>query len=291
MKIIEMTCPKCKANLEIDSSSTEFTCKFCRTNLLLNDETIKIEHIVQDQNVLEKIKVAKTYLKDFEDYQKAYEKFKIISEEHPYEPESWWGLILCKTRNFSKISFSKDEGFSVDLSTCNDYFYKYLRIEKNLARKENNAKKYTQYISDNKKYIKAKITEILNLEDYYEAYNILKRLSKINKAEPEIWWGLILCITEKLSNKSLDYKGESTVDIELCDEYFDKYLKLEDDEEQKEIKTIMYFKYKKELEDFEEEAAQTIENAENDISKIIVITIFIIFLTPIIILLFQSLRN
>jgi len=291
MKLIELSCPNCHANLEVDGAKKEFTCKYCRTKTLLDDEVIKVEHTITDKKVLEKIKVAKTYLNDFQDYKKAFSKFKAISEEHPYEPEVWWGLILCMTKNFAEIEFDYDNGISVNTSLCNDYFNKYLKVEKDTSKKEKNTKEYTEYINKLKNNIKEKINDILNIEDYNEAYNILENLSKINSYESEVWWGLILYITENFSDKDLDYRGDALVDISLCDEYFDKYLEVEKDDEQKESNTNKYLAYKEELNSETEEAKDIIEDYEEYVSKIIVITIIALFSLAVIFLIIRSLAE
>lgn len=150
MKLIKLTCPNCNANLEISTDNKECTCQYCRTPILLDEEIIKVEHTIKDDILNEKIKVANTHLYEFEDYQKAHKTYKELSEEYPYEPLVWWGLILSITNNLTKVDFdddfSGDIGTTINVNQCNEYFNKYLKVEKNEIRKEENKQKYDIYI-------------------------------------------------------------------------------------------------------------------------------------------------
>ena len=151
MKLIKLICPNCGANLEITTDNKEFTCLYCKTPILLDEEIIKVEHTIASSELTEKIKVANTHLYEFEDYHKAYEAYKRLSEDYPYEPIVWWELITSITQNFTKNNFY-DGDFSVNINKsvfikkCDEYFDKYLKVEKDEIRKEENYQKYYEYI-------------------------------------------------------------------------------------------------------------------------------------------------
>ena len=159
MKLIKMTCPNCKSNLEVDSDKYEFICDYCRTPILLDDEIVKVEHtVIGKENVIDKereenLKIARTYLYDFKDYDKAYKIYKELSEKYPYEPEIWIGLVISITDNFTRHTTY----FSNEIMNDNvtDYFDKYIKIEKDENKKQEYIKKYEEY--ENYKKIRKEI--------------------------------------------------------------------------------------------------------------------------------------
>ena len=40
MKLIDITCPKCKAVMKVDKSKKELTCEFCGNKILIDDNEI-----------------------------------------------------------------------------------------------------------------------------------------------------------------------------------------------------------------------------------------------------------
>ena len=43
MKLIDITCPKCKAVMKVDKSKKELTCEFCGNKILIDDEVKKVK--------------------------------------------------------------------------------------------------------------------------------------------------------------------------------------------------------------------------------------------------------
>jgi DNA-directed RNA polymerase subunit RPC12/RpoP len=145
MKLIQMKCPNCGASLEITTDNKEIICNYCRTPIILDEEIIKVEHTIQENTIKEKIKVANTYLNEFEDYEQAYKEYGKLTHEYPYEPEVWLGLVLCITKKFTEIKVGTDGEIFVELDLCDEYFNKYLKVEKDAIRKEKNKEEYGNY--------------------------------------------------------------------------------------------------------------------------------------------------
>ena len=49
MKLIDITCPKCKATMEVDEKRKQVTCKYCDNKILIDDEVKKVKHIMVGQ--------------------------------------------------------------------------------------------------------------------------------------------------------------------------------------------------------------------------------------------------
>lgn len=45
MKLIEITCPKCKATMKVDKSKKELNCEYCGNKILIDDEVKKVKNI------------------------------------------------------------------------------------------------------------------------------------------------------------------------------------------------------------------------------------------------------
>lgn len=63
MKLIKMVCPSCGAKLDVDKDKTEFVCEYCHTTTLLDDGVVRVEHTIKDENMDEKLKLAKGVFK------------------------------------------------------------------------------------------------------------------------------------------------------------------------------------------------------------------------------------
>jgi len=65
MKLVKMVCPSCGAKLDVDKDKKEFVCEYCHTTTLLDDEVIRVEHVIKDENIDAKVGVANNFLKGF----------------------------------------------------------------------------------------------------------------------------------------------------------------------------------------------------------------------------------
>ena len=45
MKLIEVTCPKCRATMKVDQNKKEMNCEYCGNKFLIDDEVLKVKHI------------------------------------------------------------------------------------------------------------------------------------------------------------------------------------------------------------------------------------------------------
>ena len=48
MKLIEVTCPKCKAIMKVDKANKEMNCVFCGNKILIDDEVKKVVEVIND---------------------------------------------------------------------------------------------------------------------------------------------------------------------------------------------------------------------------------------------------
>lgn len=146
MKLIKLKCSNCGANLEVNGELKNIFCNYCGQNYVLDDETVKIEHIL-DTNKSD-IDNAVTYLNDFKDYDKAYEFFLELSKKNAGNSLIWEGLLRSYTYDFSR-NFTH-----VDFDTANDYYKKFLVLEKNKNKKDNIKKIYDLYLKKRDNYLK-----------------------------------------------------------------------------------------------------------------------------------------
>lgn len=175
MKLIKLICSNCNAPLEVDDDQKQIECKYCHTINYLDDESIKVEHTVYSGEKEERIKNANALLK-IKEYDKAYQEFELLSSNYSYEPDIWYSMILCLTKNFTDYEYnpddnieeqmiiynddfekflkSEEEKLNEKISICDDYFEKYLKLDENKSRKKERIRDYNKY--------KANVTDSLN---------------------------------------------------------------------------------------------------------------------------------
>ncbi len=51
MKLIEVTCPKCRATMKVDQNKKEMNCEYCGNKFLIDDEVLKVKHIITPKYV------------------------------------------------------------------------------------------------------------------------------------------------------------------------------------------------------------------------------------------------
>lgn len=126
MKVVQLKCPSCGSSIEIEEDKKKTRCSYCHNQVMIDEEIIKVEHKIIDNEFEKKLKKANTFLKEFEEYGKAQNAFEELIDEYPYESEGWYGLILSITQNYERKHLLSEE-----LNKVKKYIEKYKKIEKN----------------------------------------------------------------------------------------------------------------------------------------------------------------
>lgn len=158
MKLIDVTCPKCKAVMKVDKSKKELTCEFCGNKILIDDEVKKVKILHTGQITEEQeFNNAEANLK-FKDYIKAYYGYKRLSMRYADNKEVWLGLLRSATEDFTKKEYNPE---------YEEYFNKYesLAEEKELSKYKTKYDKYMSTFSE---------------KDKKEAIKKLKKLNRSN---------------------------------------------------------------------------------------------------------------
>ncbi len=144
MKLIEITCPKCKATMKVDKSKKELNCEYCGNKILIDDEVkkVKILHageITEDQE----FNNAEANLK-FKDYGKAFIGYKRLSMRYADNKEVWLGLLRSVTEDFTRKEYRPE---------YEEYYNKYASLadEKELSKYKTKYDKYMSTFSDKDK--------------------------------------------------------------------------------------------------------------------------------------------
>lgn len=144
MKLIDITCPKCKAVMKVDKSKKELTCEFCGNKILIDDEVKKVKILHAGQITEEQeFNNAEANLK-FKDYQKAYYGYKRLSMRYADNKEVWLGLLRSATEDFTKKEYNPE---------YEEYFNKYesLAEKQELSKFKTNYDKYMSTFSEKDK--------------------------------------------------------------------------------------------------------------------------------------------
>lgn len=144
MKLIDVTCPKCKAVMKVDKSKKELTCEFCGNKILIDDEVKKVKILHAGQITEEQeFNNAEANLK-FKDYIKAYYGYKRLSMRYADNKEVWLGLLRSATEDFTKKEYNPE---------YEEYFNKYesLAEEKELSKFKTKYDKYMSTFSEKDK--------------------------------------------------------------------------------------------------------------------------------------------
>lgn len=144
-----------------------------------------------------------TFLK-LGNYSAAEEVYTTVTKEYPEEYRGWWGLIICKTRNFSDVMLDQTE-LNVWLK-----YVRQLATQKEFQELENQYVDYTKKVSqlaaiEDMKAVDLKISqhksEIKNIENQIQT--IYDKIDKINgywKYQDEHEYGII-----RNAEKSISY--------------------------------------------------------------------------------------
>ena len=109
MKLISMNCPNCGSAIEVDSKSKKSKCEYCGTNILLDDNTITVKHMMEGSITEEQEFInAKTNLEVLKDYDAAYLGYLALSQKYVNNYELWLGLILSYTEEFTSYKSSEN---------------------------------------------------------------------------------------------------------------------------------------------------------------------------------------
>lgn len=263
MKIKEIKCPSCNANVKLKDKATKGICEYCNTEFVIEDNTIKIEHtgtieITNDTS----LKVAETILNSFKDYDKSLLAYKTLLLKYAHKKEVYIGLIRSITKDFQLKILT-----GYQLSEINNYWEKYTSLAKPKEIDE-----YSEKINElNKSYWYDKLITITNnfeiestkekpdtIEAYYNNYikycnkkdkitldnsykqfitNYKKITDEKNKRKKKIktiiiaiiiiTLILIICFLLSEKSKKIDKKIKLTEINQNIENpaYFDKYLK------------------------------------------------------------------
>ena len=144
MKLIEITCPKCKATMKVDKSKKELNCEFCGNKILIDDEVKKVK-ILHAGEITEEQEFnnAEANLK-FKDYGKAFIGYKRLSMRYADNKEVWLGLLRSVTEDFTRKEYRPE---------YEEYYNKYASLadEKELSKYKTKHDKYMSTFSNKDK--------------------------------------------------------------------------------------------------------------------------------------------
>lgn len=144
MKLIEITCPKCKATMKVDKSKKELNCEYCGNKILIDDEVKKVK-ILHAGEITEEQEFnnAEANLK-FKDYGKAFIGYKRLSMRYADNKEVWLGLLRSVTEDFTRKEYRPE---------YEEYYNKYASLadEKELSKYKTKYDKYMSTFNDKDK--------------------------------------------------------------------------------------------------------------------------------------------
>ena len=193
MKLIDVTCPKCKATMKVDKSKKELTCEFCGNKILIDDEVKKVKILHAGQITEEQeFNNAEANLK-FKDYIKAYYGYKRLSMRYADNKEVWLGLLRSSTEDFTKKEYNPE---------YEEYFNKYesLAEEKELSKYKTKYDKYMSTFSE---------------KDKKEAIKKLKKLNRSNVFIVTFGSIIFTIIKESNNNQKETYQTKEEYQTEI----------------------------------------------------------------------------
>ena len=144
MKLIEITCSKCKATMKVDKSKKELNCEYCGNKILIDDEVKKVK-ILHAGEITEEQEFnnAEANLK-FKDYGKAFIGYKRLSMRYADNKEVWLGLLRSVTEDFTRKEYRPE---------YEEYYNKYASLadEKELSKYKTKYDKYMSTFSEKDK--------------------------------------------------------------------------------------------------------------------------------------------
>ena len=179
MKLEFGRCPKCQSIIELNSNKI-FICPYCEEKITKEDAKNNLDSELNDRiiasQIIETINKAKKE-QEKGNYLEASKLYHEVISINPYNIESYIGLIITKTDNFTKKPIIKN----CTLETVNiKELEKIIEILSKLSKNE-----YSDFINQTKLYIDNYRKMVEEVEDN-TLYIQLKMLNEDNNKEKEI---------------------------------------------------------------------------------------------------------
>lgn len=179
MKLEFGRCPKCQSIIELNSNKI-FICPYCEEKITKEDAKNNLDSELNDRIIASQIAETVNKAKKEQEkgnYLEASKLYHEVISINPYNIESYIGLIITKTDNFTKKPIIKN----CTLETVNiKELEKIIEILSKLSKNE-----YSDFINQTKLYIDNYRKMVEEVEDN-TLYIQLKMLNENNNKEKEI---------------------------------------------------------------------------------------------------------
>ena len=179
MKLEFGRCPKCQSIIELNSNKI-FICPYCEEKITKEDDKNNLDSELNDRIITSQITETINKAKKEQEkgnYLEASKLYHEVISINPYNIESYIGLIITKTDNFTKKPIIKN----CTLETVNiKELEKIIEILSKLSKNE-----YSDFINQTKLYIDNYRKMVEEVEDN-TLYIQLKMLNEDNNKEKEI---------------------------------------------------------------------------------------------------------
>ena len=179
MKLEFGRCPKCQSIIELNSNKI-FICPYCEEKITKEDAKNNLDSELNDKIIASQITETINKAKKEQEkgnYLEASKRYHEVISINPYNIESYIGLIITKTDNFTKKPIIKN----CTLETVNiKELEKIIEILSKLSKDE-----YSDFINQTKLYIDNYRKMVEEVEDN-TLYIKLKMLNEDNNKEKEI---------------------------------------------------------------------------------------------------------
>ena len=179
MKLEFGRCPKCQSIIELNSNKI-FICPYCEEKITKEDAKNNLDSELNDRIIASQIAETVNKAKKEQEkgnYLEASKLYHEVISINPYDIESYIGLIITKTDNFTKKPIIKN----CTLETVNiKELEKIIEILSKLSKNE-----YSDFINQTKLYIDNYRKMVEEVEDN-TLYIQLKMLNEDNNKEKEI---------------------------------------------------------------------------------------------------------
>lgn len=179
MKIIQLKCPSCGANLKVSDKLKSYTCNFCGATSILDNEVIKIEHTFINPEVDELYKKLDGYIK-INNKEKMNELIDQVIDKRPYDPRTWLYAIKVETNNYSAT-------IAYDEEQVEEYLDNYIALEDNDVKLNENVQLIRKYLTKQNNIIK-NITNDESMICPYCSRNIQYGQKKCDYCDKELYW-------------------------------------------------------------------------------------------------------